>query len=325
MSNAPTLSYSYVLLTYNQADTVAEAVESALAQECPPMEIVISDDFSIDSTFDVAEKTVEGYSGPHTVILNRNEQNLGLAGNIARAHQISSGDVIIAAAGDDASFPHRSMRIMEKFETGGPCLVCSYAQVVGPDGMKMPGNFQTAAFYSSTDLEKAARSKSLYIGATGAWHRMLYEKYGPLDPETYEDLVLGFRAALEGNIGVIEEELVKYRLGQGITSLERYHTDAKAFGSLREKAFVAKQAIMQQRIKDTEIFGLAENSPVWRILEKEAIKAALGLAFYQNRRSGFVLKSLSNPLLGLYTWHSESRKKRKMLRRLSKKPKPLHG
>lgn len=93
------ISLSYVLLTFNQRATVAGAVRSALAQDVQPMEIVISDDCSTDGTFSEVESVVAGYQGPHRVILNRNPENLGLAGNLDKVHELSSGDVIIGSSG----------------------------------------------------------------------------------------------------------------------------------------------------------------------------------------------------------------------------------
>ena len=313
------ISCSYILLTYNQEKTVAAAVQSALQQTGKEIEIVITDDCSLDGTFKVIKNTVADYNGPHRIILNRNDQNLGLAGNIAKAHEISTGDVIIAAAGDDMSFPQRSQRIMDVFAKEHPLLVCSYANVIGPDGQNIPGNFRTATFYHTKDLHKVARSKSLYIGATGAWHRKLYEKYGPLDPDAYEDLVLGFRAALENRVSVIQEELVNYRLGSGLTSSDMYFKDIVAFQNRRHKSFVANQAIMRQRLKDATTFKLPSNSKVWKILKKTSAKGNLGLSYYQDSTFGFILKSLRHPLFGLSTWHSEKRRERKMRRRIGQK------
>ena len=313
------LSCSYILLTYNQEKTVAAAVQSALQQAGAGIEIVITDDCSVDSTFEVIKKTITEYDGPHRIRLNRNDQNLGLAGNIAKAHEISTGDVIIAAAGDDMSFPQRSQRIMDVFAKEHPLLVCSYANTIGPDDQNIPGNFRTALFYHTTDLLRAARSKSLYIGATGAWHRDLYEKYGPLDPEAYEDLVLGFRAALENRISVIKEELVDYRLGSGLTSSDMYFKDIAAFQTRRMNSFVTNQAIMRQRLKDAKTFGLPSNSKVWKVLKKTSAKGELGLSYYQDSTLRFILKSLRHPLFGLFTWHSEKRRGRKMSRRIDQK------
>lgn len=313
------LSCSYMLLTYNQEKTVAAAVQSALEQTGLAIEIVISDDCSVDGTFEVIKKTVADYNGPHRIILNRNDSNLGLAGNIAKAHEISTGDVIIAAAGDDMSFPQRSQRIMDVFANEHPLLVCSYANVIGPDDQDIPGNSRTALFYHTTDLNKVARSKSLYIGATGAWHRKLYEKYGPLDPDAYEDLVLGFRAALENRISVIQEELVNYRLGSGLTSSDNYFEDIASFQTRRMKGFVANQAIMRQRLKDAKTFKLPSNSKVWKILRKNSAKGNLGLSYYQDSTFEFILKSLRHPLFGLSIWYSEKRRERKMQRRIDQK------
>ncbi|APX14031.1 glycosyltransferase [Tateyamaria omphalii] len=305
-------SLSYILLTYNQRDTVAAAVRSALEQTDVALEIVISDDCSPDDTFDVIEKTVAGYSGPHRIILNRNPHNLGLAGNLDKTHELSNGDVLIAAAGDDMSYPHRSARIAQAFEEEDALLVCSYADVIDPDDQPVDGNFRTALFYNSWDTARAARSKALYIGATGAWHRSLYEKYGPLDPDAYEDLVLGFRAALEDRVAVIKKPLVKYRLGTGLTSSDGYHVDMAAFKNRRKKGFTAQQAIMRQRTLDALHFGLTGNHRVLDVLRKEQVKADLGTAYYADDGAVFRGLAIRHPLLALYTWRSERRRARKM-------------
>ncbi|KFE36166.1 glycosyltransferase [Thioclava atlantica] len=319
------ISLSYILLTYNQRDTVGAAVRSALAQDVHAMDIVISDDCSSDGTFDEIEAAVANYQGPHRLVLNRNPENLGLAGNLDKAHQLSTGEVIIAAAGDDISYPHRSQRILDAFVANDPLLVCSYAKVIGPDGSEVPGDFRTALFYKNWDLERAARSKALYIGATGAWHRSLYSSYGPIDPESYEDLVLGFRAALEARVTTIDEELVQYRLGTGITSSAGYHTDIAAFERQRKKRFVAQQAVMRQRIKDARHFGLDERSAILRILRKEQMKATLRLSYYEDRNGEFRRQWMAHPLLGVTIWRSERRRRRKMMRQMQLQTAQDHG
>ena len=314
------ISLSTIVLTYNQQDTVEESVASVLSQDVQPMEIVITDDCSPDGTFDAIQRAVAGYDGPHTVILNRNPTNLGLAGNLEKAHALSTGDIIIAAAGDDIFYPNRSQRILETFLAEDPLLVCSHAKVIDPEGTPLPGDFLTALFYRSPwTIEQAARSKSLYIGATGAWHRTLYTDYGPIDPESYEDLVLGFRAALMGRVAVIEEELVQYRLGSGITSSDGYDANMAVFENRRRKGFVAQRAVMRQRIKDAKRFGLDETSAVLRVLNREMAKAAIGVSYYDTAAGSFRSQFLRHPLLGLYTLRSERRRKRKLLRQLRAK------
>jgi len=312
------LKYSFVLMTCNQESTVRDALIGAFSQDCEPIEILISDDCSKDNTFEIIQETIASYSGPHKVIAHRNERNLGLAGNIGVVHDLSSGDIIIAAAGDDVSLPNRSSRIMQAFDTGNPLLVCSLAEVMDASGKRLSGNFHEATLYNTKDLKKVAKSKSLYIGATGAWHRDLYYKYGQLDPQAYEDLVFGFRAALEGRIAVIEEELVKYRLGYGITSSTLSPTDILSFIAIRTKGFIVAKATMRQRLDDAKTFGLTRSSSVWRILKRSLIKATLGHAYYEDHSAVFRRESIKHPFLALHTIYSERRRKIKFVRNLAR-------
>ncbi|MFX0547649.1 glycosyltransferase [Roseovarius sp. S1116L3] len=316
MSENP-MTCSYVLLTYNQEETVYEALQSALAQECQPIEIIVSDDCSKDNTFQIIQETVSSYKGPHTIILNRNERNLGLAGHIDRIHDLSTGDIIIAAAGDDISLPNRSRRIIQAFEESNPLLVCSLAEVIDASGNRIDGEFHEATFYATTDLKKVAKSKSLYIGASGAWHRDLYRKYGKINPLSYEDIVFGFRAALEGRVVVIEEKLVKYRLGFGITSSTLTPSDIPTFIANRVRGFVVIQACFQQRLEDASTYGLDPASPVWRMLEHVLIKSKLGHYYYEDRAE-FRREAVIHPFLALNTIYSERRRKRKIMRRLAR-------
>jgi hypothetical protein len=184
--------------------------------------------------------------------------------------------------------------------------------------VRLSGDFHQATLYKTKDLRKVAKSKSLYIGATGAWHRELYRKYGPIDPQAYEDLVFGFRAALEGRVLVIEEELVKYRLGYGLTSSTLSPSDMAAFSANRMKGFTVIQAIMQQRMDDAKTYGLDSSSPVWRILERGVIKAKLGLAYYADNSAAMRREVMNHPFLALHTIYSEGHRKRKLLRRLKR-------
>ena len=78
--------FTLVLFTYNQEKFITAALESALDQQCSPIEILITDDNSIDKTFDIVKESVKKYKGPHKIILNRNEKNLGLLKQIDIAH-----------------------------------------------------------------------------------------------------------------------------------------------------------------------------------------------------------------------------------------------
>ena len=311
-------TYSFVLLTYNQAETVREAVLGALAQNCMPLEILISDDCSADATFDVIQETVASYAGPHRVILNRNDRNLGLAGHIDRIHDLSHGDVIIVAAGDDISLPQRSARIIETFEAKQPLLVCSLANEIDLSGQRISTKYRTATLYNSIDPSDVAGSRALYLGATGAWRKTLYQKYGAIIPGAYEDLVMGFRAALEGKIAVIDEALVIYRVGGGMVSSSMVSVDFSGLCSAQIRKLSTWKAVLRQRVKDAQTFGLTPSSPIWAILRTAESRANLDWAYYQNDFGIFLKLAFRNPILAIRTLWTERRRKRKLSKKLRK-------
>jgi len=53
---------SFVLLAYNQEAFIREAVQSALEQTYQPLEIILSDDFSKDDTFEIIKNMAASYS-----------------------------------------------------------------------------------------------------------------------------------------------------------------------------------------------------------------------------------------------------------------------
>ena len=93
------------MLAYRQEAHVAAAIAGAFAQTWPPLEILLSDDASPDGTYRVMQAMAAAYAGPHRVVLNRNEQNLGLIGHLNRVMALASGDFVVQNAGDDVSAP----------------------------------------------------------------------------------------------------------------------------------------------------------------------------------------------------------------------------
>src|SRR2546430_17373747 len=91
---------TFVVAAFEQEDYVAEAVEAAFRQTYSPLEIILSDDCSSDQTFEVMQRLAREYKGPHKVVLNRNERNLGLVGHVNRAVELAAGEIIVGSAGD---------------------------------------------------------------------------------------------------------------------------------------------------------------------------------------------------------------------------------
>ena len=68
---------SILIPTYNRAGYLAEAIESALDQDYPNLEVIVSDNASTDGT----EKWIQRYSADSRFRYFRNETNLGSGPN----------------------------------------------------------------------------------------------------------------------------------------------------------------------------------------------------------------------------------------------------
>jgi glycosyltransferase involved in cell wall biosynthesis len=204
---------SILLVSFNQEAYIREAVRSAFAQTYSPLEIVLSDDYSDDSTFDIMKAEAEAYRGPHKVILNRNPRNLGVAPNYNRAASLATGDFLVIQDGDDVSLPDRSSKLAAAFQAPTPVdMVCSKVFVIDKAGEALP-DLQFPPVDPLSLEEAVATGYVSAFGCACAYSRTLWTKYGPMESEVLqEDIVLPFRALLERGIRIVDEPLVQYRV-----------------------------------------------------------------------------------------------------------------
>jgi hypothetical protein len=217
-----------ILLTYNCEDFVAEALRSVLAQDCGPMEILISDDASEDDTFEVLNHELATYAGPHRVRLQRRPVNSGTkSAHLNDVFPSCAGEILVSFDGDDVSVRHRVRRIVDAFHTNPEAraiysrysLMDAAGRPLGPPTVPHPASGQEASTWF-------ARVDANASGATLAVRREVVEKFPPLAPEIAEDIVLPFRASLLGDVVFLDESLVKARRHAGslTTDLERFES-----------------------------------------------------------------------------------------------------
>ncbi len=282
-----------------------QAVEAALAQTGKPIEILISDDCSTDSTFTVIKEVVEGYRGPHKVVVNRNDVNIGLVAHINQSVLRTEGEIIVPAYGDDVSFPERATCIQAAFSKDSPLLVHSHAMPIDKNGQECSSDYRTADVFKTHDPWPLAPSLCHYLGASGGWSRELFRKYGPLNrSQVFDDHILGFRAALEGRITLINEPLLYYREGVGISHLDFKDRRRSAICVRRIRIQTIGKAVYADRLDDARIFGLAHDDPIISLLKTRLFLSRARLSFYTNRYDFFPL-FLKNPKLTLKAYSSE--------------------
>ena len=85
---------------YNREELVKCALESALREPHPDLEIIVVDNASTDRTWEV----LQGYRDPRLRLV-RNPRNLGLFGNFNRCFELTNAPYVCTLCSDDALLP----------------------------------------------------------------------------------------------------------------------------------------------------------------------------------------------------------------------------
>lgn len=215
----PTLPLvTLAIWSHNHVEFIRPAVAGAFAQDYPNLEIILSDDCSVDGTFEQIQDMAAGYKGSCKLIVNQNPVNLGSRGiglHINRIMELSHGELVVFASGDDVARPNRASTLVNKWiKAGRPtCAMHSAVEIFSSDGIatgvELPG---MAEFGSQSVYECVRAGATGVLGASLAITRGIYDGFGPL-PELIllEDRTLAFRALLVGSILYCPEILVDYR------------------------------------------------------------------------------------------------------------------
>lgn len=293
---------TFVIFAYNQEEYIRVAVEGAFAQTYEPLEIILSDDSSTDHTFEIMVEMAARYTGPHRVVVRKNLSNLGLINHVNVVLNEAASEIVIFAAGDDASFSCRTDFIVSYFlRDSNIMLVHSAVNVIDNSGCEI-GFHEPPIKDEKPDLSVLARSESIYIGATGAIRNCCHSVFGPIaETETYEDLIYGFRAALIGRIAYINKPLVKYRSNVGISTQFDRWTGSWLQGRVGYLAH--RTATLKQRARDIYCLSGRFQDLVVPILLRElgVAKARLDLhknplaflGYFFSQRYRFALKAIA--------------------------------
>lgn len=212
-----TVKVTAVFVSYEQKNLVHKALSSLVNQDYLIDEIIVSDDGSIDGTFETI-KSMESILLSHCkkLVIRQNRQNLGIIPHFNLAFGLATNEFIVYFAGDDISEPCRIRRLVESYQAYGCpryCLLHSDATMLGEDDTSRE-IFTPPVITDQLDLLGIAMSSRLHIGATAAFTRALWSDYGKFEQNwVYEDLVLGWRAAIHNQYHYIPEALVRYRTG----------------------------------------------------------------------------------------------------------------
>lgn len=118
---------SVAMIAYNHRPFIAQALDSALAQQCGfPVEIVVSDDRSPDGTAEI----IADYARSHPGRIRQVDPpaNLGVAGNLRHVWAACRGKYIALLEGDDYWLdPAKLAQQAALMESRPECVLCGHA------------------------------------------------------------------------------------------------------------------------------------------------------------------------------------------------------
>jgi len=179
---------SIIIPTFNRASYISQCIDSALAQDYPNIEVIVSDNASADNTGDV----VRQYSNDSRVRYFRNEENLGMTPNWRRAiYEHATGDWAIILGDDDyllaTSYISKAMALIKK----EPEIVLVHANIRVLQ--------QDTGSYADTD-------KKLPEVVEGRWMFMNY-KYAVRGTVNFDLLTVIFKKKLAVRINMFSDTI----------------------------------------------------------------------------------------------------------------------
>jgi glycosyltransferase involved in cell wall biosynthesis len=279
---------SLVILAYNQENFISEAINGALSQTYDNLEIIVSDDYSTDNTYEIARQTIEKYNGDKKIYLYRNEKNIGLVPHVNKIFsQYVNGEYIALAGGDDISLPERIEKTVALFKNDSVYAVSGQCYVINEKGNVIGNSEQNGISYCEINDEYIKNLSFMTSGAGLAIKKCVLDKFGELELKTpTEDSTLRFRSLLLGKLAVSDHYFIKYRrhdnnLTNHIYSLKTKYISKQYIVDLK-KAYernIIDNNLYQRLRKKVFLYGLNRDLSSWK--NGKSIFVRLPLRFVQ--------------------------------------------
>lgn len=245
---------SFILICFNQEETIEDALLGALTQTYPNMEIILSDDHSTDKTVEIVRRVLSGYSGAHKVVVNVNSSNLGVFGNYRKAMLMCKGDLFVTGAGDDVSYPNRVEVIYREWNNYGrePLLIVSGYDQVDALGNRCQISHGCTELDARTDEQKVCDGGEVCLGAAMAMNRKLTEMfaYDFTFKNLSEDCLHVDRSIICGGRILFVKERLLLRRYIGVTSVK----DSTCYRKTMVRKFRLIAEAFQQGLEDIEYY-----------------------------------------------------------------------
>lgn len=220
MSAPPLLSIG--LPVYNGERYLADALESALAQEYPNLEVLISDNASTDSTPDICRR----FEADSRVRYNRSPETTDPKANFRRVLGMARGEYFTWLAHDDVlTSPSYAATLVETLEANPDAVLCASALGLFRDEDPQARSLLSYERLATREPWQVAR-RALFRWPPGEWDTLVYGVFRREALQRHVSAHPSFRLPLQrlafmGRFVIVPSDLRGYRLHQGSLARQR--------------------------------------------------------------------------------------------------------
>lgn len=213
MNTSPLVSIA--LCTYNGSKYLPLQLDSILNQSYHNTEIVIVDDSSTDSTYEILTSYQLQY--PSKIRLYRNEKNLGFVKNFEKAISLCQGTMIALSDQDDLWDYDKIAILLENIKDN--MLIYHDSLMINESGASLDHTISGLKNMYSGASPLPFLFNNCVSGHSILMKRELVKDILPFPKEIFYDWWIAFKATQAGSISYVDRPLVHYRQHEGtITS-----------------------------------------------------------------------------------------------------------
>ncbi len=218
---------SIIMPAYNAEKTVARAIDSVLAQTYGQWELIVVDDASTDSTWEILTLYASRDSRIRPLC---NEKNRGVSETRSRALRSATGPWVALLDSDDAWLPEKLEKQLALAAAKNCPLVFTGSGYMDSDGQPLDWIFHIPAEVNYRKLLK----QNVISNSSVLVRKSLYEKCQVLADEAHEDFCCWLTCLRSGVVAHgIDEPLLTYRLSPSSKSGNKLRSARMAWNSYR--------------------------------------------------------------------------------------------
>lgn len=201
---------SIIITSHNYADYLGEAIDSALGQDHPHVEVIVVDDGSTDGSVEIIERY-----GKRIVPVMKSQGGQCSCFNVGIEY--ARGDVVIFLDADDALLTDAASAHVAALSAPGTVKSCGYMQVVDsasqPMGFRIPAQLSVSGDYRAASLTGGLEIYQNSFTSAQAWTRKFLQQVLPL-PENDIIGADGYLTAVDrffGELVFLDRPVARYR------------------------------------------------------------------------------------------------------------------